>query len=1017
MKNNFIKILCLVTSLLLIFSVLPLGFAATADDSSIIPEYPENAVLKIDKNIDYTSADPTDEDTIRMFDNPVDFTDENYDFFEMDGFFTSTNTYEEVIFAIFDSNSNIATHSIGLFNSNWGHISIATDAFSGENVDFTDICGFMLLQAQGNVRYLLTNLCMTGIKQPETLPKAEVLKLKNRIDFTDTKTNSAMTDIYYFDELDFADIYSKDWLEFDIYVEGTSVQSVDSTQMIYLVDEDYGPDSKRGKNTANYRFKVKTNGWHHIKVPTNNLTVTNCKTDKIVGAVIGSTLDNYRYIVANLCLTTALSTPPEINEKAEIAVSGIITKYFNVTKNGTLPEIEFESLIDISKNKHIVFDMFIDSASSEEQNLTFVLTDKNGKTAKYSFVCGLSEWKNIKTPVRAITFDEGFDKTACAKLTVENLSETTGYQLANFGFLDVDMTIEEGYPENAISKAENVDIKYYVTEMQKVKEDTLVNFDTVDISDCDFIEVDAFVDTPIDAQKLPEKLSLTFVDTNGNMATVTQIYEYNSLGHVTFNVSAMVNKDNGKPINKAEICGVFLENTKVNFDYAVKNLCFTKITAPPPPEKNVQRVIKKYVDFTSTAHGETCTLFVPFEGIDENDLESVIDFKNSEYIELDIYAVMDVSREDYSDIITPTLNVCDNQFQYITHLGKGEAGMEVKVNQWNHIKIDLNSIDISAGRNTDLTKMRGFFIGMSSPKNIRYVVANMCLGARATPEKDTDKPAKPDEKSRYISDCESANSAEEGVWISSQTGFNSDYKTEGKRSISLRVQNREIETLNSFRYSFNSIADLSKSKSVKLDLFIDDEYLVDDCTFELYFSGDRRHQDKNFKYIIDSQKLKFGWNSIEVPLTSFKADSDADWKNINCFALLVLINEPFETVGKFEEFFVMALDNIRISETYELLETEVSEDDEDLGLDTEIGFDNSKEEIKENVIQKIQYIENAPEEKILRLKKQVIKKKAVEIDDIYGIHNIILIVTTIVTILIFAANAVALILSRKKKIK
>lgn len=1013
MKSNFIKILCLVISLLLIFSVLPLGFSVTADDSANIPEYPKNMVFKMEKTLDYTSAEPTDEDTIRMFDNPVDFTDENYDFFEMDGFFTSTNTYEAVIFAIFDSNGNIATHTIGLFNSNWGHISIATDAFSGENVDFTDICGFMLLQAQGNVRYLLTNLCMTGIKQPETLPKAEVLKLKNRIDFTDTKTNSAMTDVYYFDELDFADIYSKDWLEFDIFVEGTSSQSVDSTQMIYLVDEDYGPDSKRGKNTANYRFKIKTNGWHHIKVPTNNLTVTDCKTDKIVGAVIGSTLDNYRYIVANLCLTTALSTPPEINEKAEIAVKGVITKYFNVTKNGTLPEIEFESLIDISKNKHIVFDMFIDSASGEDQNLTFVLTDKNGKTAKYSFVCGLSEWKNIKTPVRAITFDEGFDKTACAKLTVKNLSETTGYQLANFGFLDVDMTIEEGYPENAISKAENVNINYYVTETQKVKEDTLVNFDTVDISDCDFIEVDAFVDTPIDAQKLPKKLSLTFVDTNGNMATVTQIYEYNSLGHVTFNVSAMVNKDNGKPINKAEICGVFLENTKVNFDYAVKNLCFTKITAPPPPEKNVQRKLNDFIDFTTVAHGQTCTYYYLFDGVEEENTESVIDFTGAEYLEFDIYAVMDVSREDYSETITPTLNVCDYQFQYITHLGKGEAQTPITVNEWNHIKIAISDIDISAGRNADFSRMRGFFIGMAQPKNVRFVVANMCLGARATPEKDTDKPAKPDEQSRYISDCESANSETVGVWSSTQTYFTPDYKTEGKKSVMLKIQNQEVETLNSFKFSFNTTADMSESESLKFDLFIDDEYLIDNCDVTVYLSGDRRYTEKNFTHTLNSSKLKFGWNKVEIPLKSFKVESGADLSQINCFAVQIIINKPFETLGNFAEYFMMGLDNIRVCKSYSVVEMT---DDDDNDENIQLGDGYEQEDIKENVIQKIQYIENSPEEKILRLKKQIIKKKAVEIDDIYGIHGIILIVTAAATGLIFALNTI-LILVRRKRIK
>ena len=206
---------------------------------------------------------------------------------------------------------------------------------------------------------------------------------------------------------------------------------------------------------------------------------------------------------------------------------------------------------------------------------------------------------------------------------------------------------------------------------------------------------------------------------------------------------------------------------------------------------------------------------------------------------------------------------------------------------------------------------------------------------------------------------------------------------------------------------------MSESELLKFDLFIDDEYLIDNCDVTVYLSGDRRYTEKNFTHTLNSSKLKFGWNKVEIPLKSFKAESGADLSQINCFAVQIIINKPFETLGNFAEYFMMGLDNIRVCKSYSVVEMT---DDDDNDENIQLGDGYEQEDIRENVIQKIQYIENSPEEKILRLKKQIIKKKAVEIDDIYGIHGMILIVTAAVTGLIFALNTI-LILVRRKRIK
>lgn len=1022
MKIKLAKAVTVLTAIAIIMSQLPINMAVLADDLQNAPtEYPTDTVYIMETNLDYKSHQPEAEETKRKFSEHINFTDGDYDFFEFDLFLVSENIFEAVTLGIFDSKGNVAVFETGGFNSNWIHIKIATSDFVGESVDFTDICGYRLENALADVRYVLTNLCMTGIKQPEDMPKADIIRLKDRIDVVDTKTNSAMTEVFDFDGLEAVDLLSKDWLEFDVYVLGTKEESVDTTQTVSLVDENYGPDSKRGNNTAYHRFKIKTNCWNHIKVPTSGLTSVNCNTERIVGIMLSGMTDNYRYVVANVCLSTAFFDVPGVPENANVLQEGVLVKYFNTTVNGETPVAVFPSVIDITKGKHFIFDIFIDSAFADNQQLTFILKDANGKKATYTFVSALSEWINIKTPINAIVCEEGFDKTKCTEFSISGLSVTTRYLVANLGVLDVDMSIKDGYPENAVTKFEAFTLDYYVTTISDVKKETKILFDSTNASDCDFIEFDVFADTPVDSSALPEKISLAFFDGNGYEAVASSNYTYNQLVHIKISLSSLVNKDNGKPINITDICGVYLENAVTDYHYAIKNLCFTKIIPPEPPVNNVIKELLALKDITSTAHGYTCTPYVLFDGLDAEDETDVLDFTEAEYIEFDVYAVMDENREDFTEQIKPTLNVCDTQFKYITHVGKGEAGFTISVNEWNHIKIKISDIDISAGRNTDFTQMRGFFIGMSSPTNIRYVVANMCLGKRNVPEKDpVSMPIKPDKESKYISDCESPNSSEDGIWASTQTEFSTDYKTEGRASVMLAVRNQEIAALNSFKFLFNNTADFTASESLRFDLFVDDELLIDDCTTTVYFSNDRRYQKQNLCYILDSSKIKFGWNSFEIPLSSFKADSDVDLSQIICFAVEVVINEPFEVMGDFQEYFMIGMDNIRISKTY-TFNNQNDNGNNNNGIEFGDNSGSSSENTSDadfnesdSVTEIIKYVEKEPEEQILRVKNHVVKKVGVPVDDFYGIHWIILIITASVAVVILTVNTVLLLKVNKK---
>ena len=942
MKKKFTSLFIILLTAIILCAQLPLGFITGAVDpeEDVPTEYPPRTVLELNANLDFQGMTPKAEDSETEFSQSVDFTSADYDYFEFDMLIIpSANFSGRVQIALFDADGSIATHSFNIASNRWTDIKIATDDFEAEGIDMKNVVGYRINNPEPWIQYQCINLCLTGIKRPEEIPTGNIDYLAERIDLVDNDKNSANSRIFAFDDIDTVDILSKDFIEFDIYVLNTIEESIYVSPTVAFTDIDCNSDSKFGSNTASYKLHIKTDSWNHIKIPVTYLKVKDCKTDKISGVRIMGTENGYRYVLCNLLLKTASVDAPKIpDDAASKPAEGILENYFS-TDNGTALEYhEFESFADISKNEHVVVDVYCASVTDDVQNLKLNLKDAAGKTASYDIVVKPEEWVNVKVFVKAFEAEDGFDFTKVAAVNISELYKDTRYFLANFYLTDTNIDIKDGYPYNAVKTFDDVKIDYYTAVSNNVPADTTTPLgETCNLENYDYVEFDIYIDTPLDSTVLPESMDLYFVDTSGRKILGRRACSYNSVQHVRMLVAALSSGG-----DKKNVASILLDNVIANSRYVIKNFCFTKITAPAAPTKDVvdlgkdSNFLVKWSDVTirynefydndvtfddlpdiryqqQMPDGSSRTMYSP-EG-------EAYDATKADYLEFDAYLVCDESDPKYTPVLDTNFKLCNRDYDFFaSENGRGTAPFSVNTNEWTHIRIPIANFASQTATAFDPSTICRFFID-GNLRGKRMIIANMCLGKRAALAFDKDKPAMPDKDARYVSDCDSANTSEVGIWSSSNTYFSTDYKTEGKGAAFLQVTNRETAAMNSHRFLFAAPADLSASKSIRFDLFVDDLDLVKTCDFKVYLSSDTRNSRDNFIYNIKASTFKLGWNSFDIPLSSFKKEDSkqsADWSSIQSFAIEVTLNTPFAVYGPYQDYFLFGLDNIRIAKTFDI---------------------------------------------------------------------------------------------------
>lgn len=167
MKKRFARFITVITALLMVVTQLPINMGVDAEQLAGAPaEYPARTVVKLGDGLDYVSASPSAEETVQEFPQTVDLYSADYDYLEFDAEFISVNENEAVDFAVRDSQGRISTYNIDIPTDKWHHIKISTEDFTG-NADLSDITGYSLENPCANVRYVILNICITGIMLPD----------------------------------------------------------------------------------------------------------------------------------------------------------------------------------------------------------------------------------------------------------------------------------------------------------------------------------------------------------------------------------------------------------------------------------------------------------------------------------------------------------------------------------------------------------------------------------------------------------------------------------------------------------------------------------------------------------------------------------------------------------------------------------------------------------------------------------------------------------------------------------
>ena len=132
----------------------------------------------------------------------------------------------------------------------------------------------------------------------------DTIYLIENIDVTDNNTSSAQSAVFSFDELDSVNLMDKVWIKFDIYVDSIGDEPITVTPSISFVDSDYSSSSRFGNDTAVHKLSISSKKWNRINILTSDFTLKNCNTSEIVGVMISGMVNNFRYTISNLVLSS-----------------------------------------------------------------------------------------------------------------------------------------------------------------------------------------------------------------------------------------------------------------------------------------------------------------------------------------------------------------------------------------------------------------------------------------------------------------------------------------------------------------------------------------------------------------------------------------------------------------------------------------------------------------------------------------------------------------------------------------
>ena len=962
---------------------------------------PENIAVNLSTVLDYTGTKFVE--TITPFGKTVDFSE--YDFFEFDFYVEAEGEYDKPNFFVYDSGykgtgSPVANNrrqnkltDFDIKNKEWNHIKLSVYTLmngTGKG-DLSKAAGIYLTNLSANTRYFIANICMTNVVAPQKKNVfTETKEISNIIKYRGSDCSNAQA--FLSEDKSSYDASKNEYVEFDFYVVS---ESKNETVNFGLTDSTYN-----GTNGVNKISKsVETNKWSHILVKISELG-GNADITKATSFAVVSPQDRLKYFVYNISITDVLA--PEMKNDFKLKKElGIEWDYTGKEPYATMKRFD---TVNLKEYGYVEYDICVLSNDSNRLLRMFFIdkTFNNGNAGRgfYDFRVNTCGWQHIVIPCSA--FDIGFDMNGdCTNVKgffFDNLAAGERLVVKN-----VSLTVlEKPEPKTKYKLMKNtgVEINYVGNDPYA----SIVKTERTDIMKYDFTEFDMYVygdDTSI---------RLFFFDSTFNRkGTGCGFYDLSlktgEWKHIVIS-NAAFDTGYGMNGNKNDVCGYMIDNLSAGNQYIISNLCYTDVDVP---ELNPKYEIKKNLEnlnWCFSGVSEPYKTKLPIETLDATKYH---------YLEFDAY----VDSADSSVFLR--MFFYDNSYKG-ENGGRGFKDFRITSNKWNHFIFELKSFDTGYEMNGNLSALSGFMLD-SLNKNNTYFIYNMCLTSRkqSVPYDEGNRAVEPDKNARYISCCETPIDAL-GSWNSDATYFTENYKTEGKKSIALKVDNQP-ENVNNFKFGLENAADFSKTEKICFDLMIDDIKLAKKTTVKFVLSSSKRGTSNNHIYYVDINKMKEGWNSLEIPVSSLKGD--ADLSSISC--IMLAISSEFEP----DDFYVLCLDNLRAVKSFDI-QSEAENKDKPIGIDIDepdIDFgdddlnenepvtdfednfaydDLSFEDDSQNEIEQVQTNENiAPTKKIIRR----FKKNG---NSGMSIDLIVLIITAGACVLAICVLLILIILSKRK---
>lgn len=902
----------------------------TSNDIVSPDTYPDRLIAKgvgaVNTVVSMTSAES---DLSAVFD-PIDVS--YGDNIEIDYYVgTTVSSNDKISLVLKDENANRAVYKFVPEKNEWAHLKLTVSDFvPAKDFDATKVCTYSIEGASVSDRLYFDNLCVTGIAWPREYPEGVAKKIGDKFDLLSTGQGGKTTMTSYGEKINFS---AHDFFEFDIYIESSK-----SEEKVYyfLYDGTYNEQSsslpKAAQRLQHNFVNLPTNEWVHIRTTVSDFGEKGTgDISNIAGFYLTGLSKNNRYIIVNQCLTD-LQVP-----EAEYKYTLVTTADKNLDYKGTsavTDKVTFTNAIDLKAGSYLEFDA---SAVSISENLsaTLVLEDEDGNSAESTVTFTSNKWKHIQVKLESI---ENISQLKNLKaIYIKNISGSSRTVIYNLALTDI--VVPEMNNKYTLKKALPIEWTTAVNgERKYINEDKT----TYDMAAEEFLEFDVLFET----EEENPSVRIFFTDENGKSGFFDVTTEGKESKDGWYHFSVTPNDfDIGWGFNgdRTKVLYFALEDprTKDAVVY-IRNLCFTYFQKPEL-ETRFPLVLDTGISGTHkniAGNGAAKTLCYFKED------KSEIDLSQASHIEMDVYL----------DSVDATAMIrcyfIDSTYNYGNE-GRGFWDITVESGKWTHILLDITTVDTSWGMNGDISKAVGMMfegLGSSSSDSV-YTFHNIAVTKRVTlPINVSDMPATPDKDSKYISNADDLMN-DLGVWNSSGITTDNRYKTEGQKSVMITVRSGEGVS-NNMRFLFTDPCDFSAAQSLRFDLLIDDTALAAKNKFKVQLTSNKRFKDKAFVYYINGADLQFGWNSFDIPLSEFTAQSGADISSI--YGLSVGIDDV--DIGA-DDYFLFGLDNVRVYKSFTVIkETENNDDNIDYGgdiidnndysglIDTDTGFnwfDNS----------------------------------------------------------------------------